>query len=73
VLVDLFLLYASLKVYLHKVAALLIYLATDKRILLTALYYLNSATIYTSSIYGMFDPMATALLLTALIMFEKIL
>ena len=52
------------------VAALLVYITT-RRPLLVALYYLNPAVIYTSSIYGMFDQIPLTLLLLSLILIEK--
>jgi len=60
----------SVFIVFDMLVALLIYIIT-RRILLVVLYYLNPAVIYTSSIYGMFDQIALALLLTGLILLEK--
>ena len=51
-------------------AALVIY-TTTRRHLPVALYYLNPAVIYTSSIYGMFDQIPLALLVLGLTLLEK--
>ena len=52
------------------VVAVLIYTITRKP-LLVALYYLNPAVIYTSSIYGMFDQIPLALLLLGLVSLRR--
>uniref|UniRef100_A0A7J3Z6G8 DUF2029 domain-containing protein n=1 Tax=Ignisphaera aggregans TaxID=334771 RepID=A0A7J3Z6G8_9CREN len=50
--------------------AVLLYMIT-RRVALVALYYLNPAVIYVSSIYGMFDQISLALLLAGLALLER--
>ncbi|WP_440059934.1 hypothetical protein ACSU1N_01910 [Thermogladius sp. 4427co] len=67
----------SVFIFFDVVSAILIYLILNEKsgikYALTgmALYFLNPAVIYTSSIYGMFDQMALALLLFSIYLFSR--